>query len=99
MSNGLGDTISNVTAFFGLDKVADAVAKLVGAEGCGCKERAEYLNQLFPYESYKRVFRVTDDFIILGTEYSKDSIVEITRYHPLFSSVIQLVKDGRLEEL
>ena len=34
-SQGIGDTIAKVTNFFGIDKVADAVAKLAGAEGCG----------------------------------------------------------------
>ena len=46
-SQGLGDTIAKVTHFFGIDKVADAVAKIAGAEGCGCAERQQMLNELF----------------------------------------------------
>lgn len=99
MSNGLGDTIASVTHFFKLDKVAEAVAKLVGAEGCGCKERQEYLNQLFPYESYLRTFKVLKDLQMHGQAFPAGSVVEVTRAHVLFSQVIQLVGDGYLEEL
>ena len=59
-SQGLGDTIAKITNFFGIDKVADAVAKLAGAPGCGCNERFEMLNQLFPYDSKTRKFKKTD---------------------------------------
>lgn len=53
-SKGLGDTISKITHSLKIDKVAEAVAKLAGAEGCGCDKRKEYLNELFPYENTKR---------------------------------------------
>lgn len=48
-SKGLGDTIAKVTHAFGLDKVAETVAKAVGEEDCGCNKRREMLNDLFPY--------------------------------------------------
>lgn len=99
MSNGLGDTIASVTHFFKLDKVAEAVAKLVGAEGCGCKERQEYLNQLFPYESYRRTFTVLKQFQVDEHLYEVGSTIEVTRTHPLFRFVIQYVGDGYLQEL
>ena len=57
-SQGVGDTIAKITNFFGIDKVAEAVAKLAGAEGCGCNERREMLNELFPYEGKVRKFKV-----------------------------------------
>lgn len=44
-SKGLGDTIAKVTEATGIDKVVKAVA----GEDCGCKERQEKLNDLFPY--------------------------------------------------
>jgi len=99
MSNGLGDTIASITHFFRLDKVAEAVAKLAGAEGCGCKERQEYLNQLFPYEAYRRTFTVLKDLELDGTVYAAGTTVEVTRTHPLFRFVIQYVGDGYLEEI
>jgi hypothetical protein len=49
-SSGLGDTISKITEATGLDVVADKVAKVVGADDCGCKARAKTLNKLFPYK-------------------------------------------------
>lgn len=99
MSNGLGDTIASITHFFKLDKVAEAVAKLAGAEGCGCKERQDYLNQLFPYETYQRTFTVLKDISVQDAIYRTGDTVVVTRTHPLFSGVIIFVKDGYLQEL
>ena len=42
---GLGDTIENVLHATGIDKLA----KFVFGEDCGCDERKETLNKLFPY--------------------------------------------------
>ena len=42
---GLGDTIENVLQATGIDKLA----KFVFGEDCGCEERKETLNKLFPY--------------------------------------------------
>lgn len=98
-SQGVGDTIAKITNFFGIDKVADAVAKLAGAEGCGCNERREMLNELFPYDSKVRKFKVLKNFKWLQEHYSADAIVEVTKNHPLHSGVIVLVKDGVIEEI
>ena len=99
MSNGLGDTIASVTRLFRIDKVAEAVAKMVGAEGCGCKERQEYLNQLFPYKTYRRSFKVLSTININGNVYEEGSEVTVTQEHPLFYGVIELVRDGVLQEI
>lgn len=48
-SKGLGDTIAKITNSVGLDKVAEAVAKAVGKEDCGCNKRRQKLNDMFPY--------------------------------------------------
>lgn len=50
-SKGLGDTIAKFTEATGLDKVAEAAAKAVGAKDCGCKRRQEKLNELVPYKN------------------------------------------------
>ena len=100
-AKGLGDSIAKVTHFFRLDKVADAVARIVGAPGCGCSERREYLNQLFPYKKTTRQFMVLRD-IKRETdvnEYLEGTIVDINRSHELFGSVIELVKDKFLVEV
>ena len=48
-SKGLGDTIAKVTAAAKLDKIAEAIAKKLGMADCGCDERREKLNKIFPY--------------------------------------------------
>jgi hypothetical protein len=98
-SQGLGDTIAKVTAFFGIDKVADAVAKLAGAEGCGCNERRQMLNELFPYDSKTRKFKVLKQFNWQNIVYFEGQEVEVDKNHPLFNGVIILAKDGVIEEV
>ncbi len=44
-SAGLGDSVEKVLKATGIDKIA----KKVLGEDCGCKERKEKLNKLFPY--------------------------------------------------
>ena len=44
-SKGLGDTVAKVTKATGIDKAV----KFIGGEECGCEERKEKLNKLFPY--------------------------------------------------
>ena len=47
-SKGLGDTIEKITKATGIKKVVDTVSKVTGKD-CGCDERKEKLNRLFPY--------------------------------------------------
>lgn len=47
-STGLGDTIAKITATTGLDKIAALYTSITGRD-CGCKDRQEALNKLFPY--------------------------------------------------
>lgn len=48
-SAGLGDTVEKITKATGIEKV---VKKVLG-EDCGCQERKEFLNNLFPYVNKK----------------------------------------------
>ena len=98
MSNGLGDTIETVTHFLGINKVADAVAKLAGISGCGCAERRDYLNMLFPYDSYERNFIVLKDFVLDETDYKQGQKVAVTKSHVLLKGIINFVKDGLIAE-
>jgi hypothetical protein len=98
-SKGLGDSIAKVTKFFGIDTVAEAVAKLAGMEGCGCSERREMLNELFPYENKTRKFRVLKGFEVNRQKYFKGEILEINKKDPIHSIVIIYVRDGILEEI
>ena len=96
---GLGDTIGTITSFLGIDKVADAVAKLAGLPGCGCEERKAYLNHLFPYSSYTRQFKILKYFRIGNVKYEEGSVIEVTRNSLIFATLTHYVRDGFLQEL
>jgi hypothetical protein len=98
-SQGLGDTIAKVTSFFGIDKVAEAVAKLAGAEGCGCNERREALNALFPYKEKVRKFKVLKQFQWDKDTYFEGQELSVNNEHPLFSGILALATDGVIEEI
>lgn len=98
-SQGVGDTIAKITNFFGIDKVADAVAKLAGAEGCGCNERRQLLNELFPYDSKVREFKILLRFEWGSDIFRPGQIVKVNKDHVLYGGVISLVKEGKIEEL
>jgi len=98
-SKGVGDTIAKVTNFFGIDKLADVVAKLAGAEGCGCNERRQILNELFPYDNKTIKIKVLKQFNWHSIEYFEGQVIEINKNHPLSQGIIVLAKDKMLEEL
>jgi len=98
-SQGLGDTIAKITNFFGIDKVADAVAKLAGAEGCGCNERRQLLNELFPYDTTVRKFLVVRNFSWEGKTYNEGDIIEVNKNHPVQKGVLALAKDNIIQEI
>jgi hypothetical protein len=53
-ATGLGDSVEKVFQATGIDKVA----KFILGEDCGCSERKEALNRIFPY---KRAKCLTED--------------------------------------
>ena len=67
-SKGLGDTIAKITEATGIDKLV----KFVAGEDCGCEERKEKLNKLFPYVKPKCLtedeFKTLDEFFSLNTQ-------------------------------
>lgn len=48
-SKGLGDSIEKFTTATGIKKVVAAVSKITG-KPCGCSERKDTLNRVFPYK-------------------------------------------------
>jgi ABC-type thiamine transport system ATPase subunit len=66
-SKGLGDTIAKITEATGIDKVA----KFVLGEDCGCDERKEKLNKLFPYA--KPLCLTEDEFNTLDTYFKQNT--------------------------
>ena len=91
-SQGVGDTIAKITNFFGIDKVAYAVAKLAGAPGCGCNERRQMLNELFPYETTVRKFKVLKNFNWNNEFYTADVIIEVSKKDTLHNNIIGFVR-------
>ena len=47
-SKGLGDTIEKITKATGIKKVVEKISKATGKD-CGCDQRRDSLNKLFPY--------------------------------------------------
>jgi NAD(P)H-nitrite reductase large subunit len=48
-AKGLGDTVEQITKATGIKKVVEAISEATGVD-CGCGERKELLNKLFPYK-------------------------------------------------
>ena len=67
-SKGFGDTIAKITEATGIDKLV----KFVAGEDCGCEERKEKLNKLFPYVKpnclTEEEFKTLDEFFSLNTQ-------------------------------
>ena len=66
-STGLGDTIAKITKATGIDKVV----KFIAGEDCGCDERKEKLNKLFPYA--KPLCLTEDEFNTLDVYFKQNT--------------------------
>ena len=94
-SKGLGDSIEKALKATGIDKVAKSIL----GEDCGCEERKNRLNRIFPYArtftkdemaTYKTVKPAIDkDFI---TRSQQQVIVKL--YNDVFDSNKQLTNCG-----
>lgn len=49
-SKGLGDTVAKIAEILKMDKVANKIAEMAGKKDCGCKNRQQKLNEMFPYK-------------------------------------------------
>ena len=49
-SRGLGDSIEKFTKATGIKKVVTKVTKAAGVKDCGCNDRRDTLNRVFPYK-------------------------------------------------
>tara|TARA_R110001606_G_scaffold227830_1_gene375914 strand:- start:333 stop:815 length:483 start_codon:yes stop_codon:yes gene_type:complete len=79
VKDGIGSDLKDIGEAIGLDVVADKVAKLLGADDCGCAARAEKLNKLYPrrtlndlsnedYESLKEFFSTNKSSVNTPTQ-------------------------------
>jgi hypothetical protein len=58
-SKGLGDTVEKITEATGIKTVVELFSKATGID-CGCDERKQTLNKLFPYNSNINCLNETD---------------------------------------
>jgi hypothetical protein len=89
MDKGLGDSIEKVLKATGIDKVA----KKVLGDDCGCEERKNKLNQMFPYN---KVRQFTEDELKIykevlprlkgGTITGQDQAVLVRLYNKVFNA-------------
>lgn len=49
-SKGLGDTIEKITKATGIKAVVEKVSEVTG-KPCGCQQRRDTLNRVFPYDN------------------------------------------------
>ena len=70
-STGLGDSVEKVFQATGIDKVA----KFVLGEDCGCSDRREVLNKMFPYQKPNCL---TEDEYNYLTEYFSKRVSKIS---------------------
>ena len=66
-SKGLGDTIAKITEVTRIDKLV----KFIAGEDCGCDERKEKLNKLFPYA--KPLCLTEDEFNTLDAYFKQNT--------------------------
>ena len=87
-SKGLGDTIAKITKATGIDKVA----KKVLGDDCGCEERKQALNKMFPYA---KVRQFTEDEMSIyesvlprigSTVKREDQAILVKLYNKVFNS-------------
>jgi hypothetical protein len=96
-ARGLGDSIAKFTHAFGIDKLADKVAKLLGEEDCGCDRRREALNKLIPYKDYAPATLTEYEFLADYKDYSKGEVVCIDALHYLYPELKQLLEQEILK--
>ena len=48
-SRGLGDSIEKITKATGIKNVVTKVTQAAGVKDCGCGQRRDTLNRIFPY--------------------------------------------------
>lgn len=91
-AKGLGDTVEQVLEATGIAKIA----KWALGEDCGCDERKEKLNKLFPY--HKSECLSEDEFVYLDEYYTESNNVVkpevqskmVKIYNRIFRQKVQL---------
>jgi hypothetical protein len=75
-AQGLGDTIDQITTATGIK----ALVKFVAGEDCGCDQRKEALNKLFPYSKPNCLSEQDYNFLKEFFEVTRGSVVPTVQY-------------------
>tara|TARA_R100001594_G_scaffold56987_2_gene90923 strand:- start:706 stop:1068 length:363 start_codon:yes stop_codon:yes gene_type:complete len=86
-SKGLGDSVEKVLKATGIDKVA----KKVLGDDCGCEERKQKLNKMFPYarpftEDELSIYESVLPRLKSGTITGSDQAILIKLYNKVFNT-------------
>jgi len=88
-SEGLGDTVAKITKATGIEKAV----KFLAGEDCGCSERKEVLNHIFPYQ--KPLCLTEDEHNYLEERVGKLNTVTIEEQKALLSIYNRVFKDKK----
>ena len=75
-AQGLGDTIDQITTATGIK----ALVKFVAGTDCGCEQRKEALNKLFPYSKPNCLSEQDYNFLKEFFEVTRGSVVPTVQY-------------------
>jgi hypothetical protein len=75
-AQGLGDTIDQITTATGIK----ALVKFVAGTDCGCDQRKEALNKLFPYSKPNCLSEADYNFLKEFFEVTRGSVVPTVQY-------------------
>jgi hypothetical protein len=89
-SKGIGDTVAKITKATGIDKAV----KFIAGEDCGCEERKEVLNHIFPYQKPLCLTEDEFDFLQMTFEIDKRTVLPNTQQH-LLNIYNRVFKDNR----
>jgi hypothetical protein len=114
-SKGFGDTIAKITNATGLDKAADAIAKAMGKDDCGCNKRRKTLNEILPYKqepnpNIKELKEISGNYEVLQeihctlpeigkTILNKGTILTVNKNHPLYKDIPFYFKKNIIKKL
>jgi hypothetical protein len=106
-AKGLGDTLEQITEATGIKKVVEVFSEVTGLD-CGCDERKQKLNKLFPYRKTECLNET--DYNSLGVILQKnelrpaDQLIVSDIYFNVFNHRLQLSNcsscwKGKIDEL
>ncbi len=88
-SEGVGDTVAKITKATGIEKAV----KFLAGEDCGCDERKQILNHIFPYQ--KPLCFTEDEYNYLSERIGKINQVTVPEQKELLVIYNRVFKDNR----